>query len=298
MGTPWLHRYAILLAVCTSVLLMAGALVTSNHAGLSVPDWPLSYGKVMPRMTGGVLFEHGHRMVGTTVGLLTIGLLIGILRVERRTWMRKLGWVALAWVSTVGLLGGLTVKLLTPPPVSITHTCLAQLFFALTVTIAVFTSRSWHQGPEMVDDQGAPPLRTLAILTPILVLTQIALGAGFRHGAITILPHVIGAIVISLAVLMISVFALLQFPTHPTLRPAAKTLLIVTSIQIFFGLGAYFMKASTAESSPATIGITVAHVVTGALTLASSIVLAIQIRRNVRSVALQPAGSPQAAVQS
>src|SRR4051812_41947085 len=141
MGTPWLHRYAILLAVCTSVLLMAGALVTSNHAGLSVPDWPLSYGKVMPRMTGGVLFEHGHRMVGTTVGLLTIGLLIGILRVERRTWMRKLGWVALAWVSTVGLLGGLTVKLLTPPPVSITHTCLAQLFFALTVTIAVFTSR-------------------------------------------------------------------------------------------------------------------------------------------------------------
>src|ERR1700681_3609317 len=124
MENPWLHRYSILLAVCTLLLLVAGALVTSREAGLSVPDWPLSYGQVMPPMIGGVAFEHGHRMVATSVGLLTIGLLVWILRADRRTWMRKLGWVSLAWVSVVGLLGGLTVKLLTPPPVSITHTCL------------------------------------------------------------------------------------------------------------------------------------------------------------------------------
>src|ERR1700681_3591185 len=94
----WLHRYAVLLAVCTLFLVVAGASVTSKEAGLSVPDWPLSYGQVMPQMTGGVFFEHGHRMVGATVGMLTIGLLVWLLHAEKRPWMRKLGWVTLVWV--------------------------------------------------------------------------------------------------------------------------------------------------------------------------------------------------------
>src|SRR5580700_11462292 len=155
----WLHRYATLLAVCTLFLVVAGASVTSKEAGLSVPDWPLSYGQVMPQMTGGVLFEHGHRMVGATVGILTIGLLVWLLRAEKRAWMRRLGWVTLVAVIVVGLLGGLTVKLLTPPPVSMTHTCLAQLFFSLTVAMAVFTSQSFLAGPDLVDDHGWPSLR-------------------------------------------------------------------------------------------------------------------------------------------
>src|SRR5947209_126084 len=135
MESPWLHRYAILLAVCTLFLVVAGASVTSKEAGLSVPDWPLSYGQVMPQMTGGVFFEHGHRMIGATVGMLTIGLALWIWRTDKRTWMRKLGWTALIWVIVVGAFGGLTVKLLLPPPVSVTHTCLAQLFFSMTVAI-------------------------------------------------------------------------------------------------------------------------------------------------------------------
>src|ERR1700681_4778369 len=125
----WLHRYAVLLAVCTLFLVVAGASVTSKEAGLSVPDWPLSYGQVMPPMVGGVFFEHGHRMVATTVGMLTIGLVIFLARAERRAWMRKLGWIALAAVVAQGVLGGLTVLLLLPPAVSISHACLAQLFF-------------------------------------------------------------------------------------------------------------------------------------------------------------------------
>ena len=93
MQNLWLHRYAIVLSVCTLFLVMAGASVTSKEAGLSVPDWPLSYGKVMPPMTGGVLFEHGHRLAGTIVGLLTIGLLVWVLIAEKRSWMRKFAWV-------------------------------------------------------------------------------------------------------------------------------------------------------------------------------------------------------------
>lgn len=298
MESPWLHRYALLLAASTLILLIAGASVTSKEAGLSVPDWPLSYGQIMPPMTGGVLFEHGHRMIGTAVGLLTIGLLIWLLRAETRSWMRKLGWVALAWVAVVGLLGGLTVKLMTPPPVSMTHTCLAQLFFSLTVAMAVFTSASWREGPEMVDDHGPASLRSLAILLPVVILAQIALGAGFRHGAMTVMPHMTGAAVVSLVVLLVSGFVLRQFPRHRTLRPAALALLGLTCVQVFLGLFAYLARLESPGPTTRTVVFTVAHVAVGALTLASSIVLAIQIRRNVRIPALEPADSSHAAAAS
>src|SRR5258708_19271919 len=128
----WLHRYAVLLAVCTLFLVVAGASVTSKEAGLSVPDWPLSYGQVMPQVSGGVFFEHGHRMVGTTVGFMTIILAVWIALVETRKWMKTLGWIALGAVIVQGGLGGMTVKLLLPPAVSVSHACLAQLFFSLT----------------------------------------------------------------------------------------------------------------------------------------------------------------------
>jgi len=142
MEKPWLHRYAILLAVCTLLLVAAGASVTSNQAGLSVPDWPLSYGKVMPEMKGGVFYEHGHRMIATLVGFLTVIMAIWLWRVEDRRWMRNLGLAALAAVIVQGVLGGMTVKYMLPKPVSISHACLAQLFFSTTVAIAIFTSPS------------------------------------------------------------------------------------------------------------------------------------------------------------
>jgi cytochrome c oxidase assembly protein subunit 15 len=90
-----LHRWSILLAFCTLLLVVAGGLVTSRDAGLSVPDWPLSYGKLMPPMEGGILYEHGHRMVATTVGLLTIVSVVWLFRSERRKWLRWLGVIAL-----------------------------------------------------------------------------------------------------------------------------------------------------------------------------------------------------------
>jgi heme A synthase len=215
--------------------------------------------------------------------MLTLGLLVWILRADKRLWMHKLGWVALVWVSVVGLLGGLTVKLLTPPPVSMTHTCLAQLFFSLTVLMAVFTSKSWQNGPDPVDDHGWPSLRTLAVVTPVLVLAQVALGAGFRHRAMTVMPHIVGAMVVSFVILLTGVFVLNQFPEHRTLKPAAITLLLATFVQVFLGVTAYVLGEQPATPKLPMILITVAHVAIGAITLASSIVLAIQVRRNVRA---------------
>jgi cytochrome c oxidase assembly protein subunit 15 len=235
----------------------------------------------MPPMVGGVLWEHGHRMVATFVGMLTVGLAIWLAVAEPRRWMRRLGWVALAAVIAQGLLGGLTVLLLLPPVVSVSHACLAQLFFSTAVAIAIFTSRGWHSGPRVVEDYGKPSLRSLSVVAVGLILAQIALGAGFRHGAIGILPHIIGAMIVSLAILILGAFVLHQFPEHETLRRAAKLLLAITLVQVFLGIETYFARLGAAEKPVPMLIFTIAHVATGALTLASSVVLAIQIWRNV-----------------
>src|SRR5260370_31662853 len=127
MHNVWLHRYTVVVAMCTLLLVVAGGIVASNDAGLSVPDWPLSYGKLMPKMEGGIFFEHGDRMVATAVGFLTIILAIWLWRSEQRRWMRRLGFIALAAVIAQGLLGGMTVIFMLPRPGGISHACLAQL---------------------------------------------------------------------------------------------------------------------------------------------------------------------------
>jgi heme a synthase len=285
MRNVWLHRYAVLWSFCTLFLVVAGGLVTSNDAGLSVPDWPLSYGKLMPPMEGNIFYEHGHRMVATTVGLLTIGMAIWLMRAERRRWLRNLGWLALAAVVTQGVLGGMTVIFMLPKPVSIGHACLAQLFFSTTVAIALFTSETWSRGPRMVVDAGAPPLHWLALAACLCVFMQLALGASARHKALGILPHVAGALLATGMVLWVSVRVLIRQAGHDALRRSALVLLFTTFLQIFLGIAAYMSRLATAEAPqpmPIMLGFTVAHVAVGALTLASSVVLAIQVFRHVR----------------
>src|ERR1041385_5978034 len=155
-----LNRFAILVAGATFCLIIAGALVTSHDAGLATPDWPLSNGQLFPKMVGNLFWEHGHRMVATTVGLLTIILTIYILAKEERSWVRCLGGFALVVVIAQGLLGGLTVKLMLPLPVSAAHATLAQLFFCTTASVAVFASRSWMEARVLSPEQkGTVPLR-------------------------------------------------------------------------------------------------------------------------------------------
>jgi len=282
MNHPWLHRYALLLAACTLFLVVAGALVTSNDAGLSVPDWPLSYGKLMPEMEGGIFWEHGHRMVATTVGLLTIGLAIWIARVERRRWMKQLAWTALAAVVAQGLLGGMTVLFLLPKPVSISHACHAQLFFSTTVAIALFTSAAWRRGGRAVEDSG---LHGLAIAVAASVFLQLALGAAARHQALGVLPHVLGAVLATGMVLWLVVRVLIRHADHDQLRKPALALLAIVVAQVFLGIGAYMSRIATLDAPqpmPVMVAFTVAHVAVGALTLAVSILLAIQIFRYVR----------------
>src|SRR5262249_990618 len=151
------------------------------------------------------------------------------------------------------------------------------LFFATTVAIATFTSKRWFVGPEPVADQGWPSLRSLAVVAPVLILIQIALGAAFRHGAMGLVPHVIGALTVTAAMLTVCAFVMHQFPDHETLKPAAIHLLGMTLFQIFLGIAAFWGRMVVETNPQAMLVTTILHVAGGGLTLACAVSLSIQI---------------------
>jgi heme a synthase len=278
-----LHRYSVFLALCTLVLVMAGATVTSKEAGLSVPDWPLSYGQVMPPMTGNIFYEHGHRMIASAVGFLTIILAVWLWRSNEPVWLKRLGWIALGLVIVQGTLGGLTVLYLLPPAVSILHACTAQAFFTLVCSIALFTSPGWKRPLIPMEDSGG--LRGMVLAMPISVFLQLALGAAYRHKMIGLVWHVGGAMAVAAIVFFVGIFALLQMRDQAQIRKWTVAALVVTGMQVFLGVAAYMARVATAEDPqpmPIMIWFTVAHVATGALTLATNTMLAIQVRRQVQ----------------
>ncbi len=295
-----LHRWSIVLACCTLLLVVAGGMVTSRDAGLSVPDWPLSYGKLMPPMEGGILYEHGHRMIATTVGMFTIVSMVWLLRAEKRRWLRVLGIVALLAVITQGVLGGITVLYLLPWYVSSAHASLAQLFFSTTVAIALFTSKWWIDGPAVIDEDTSHPIRTLSVAAPVAVLCQLALGAAARHKAIGSIFHICGSPIVTGVVLWISLRILLHYAGNRELRRGAITLISITFCQVFLGIAAYMTRIAYADAvqpMPLMVTFTVLHVAVGALTMASSVALAILVRRNLTSTEVRvPSGRAAVAV--
>ena len=280
-----LHRFAILLAFWTLLLVVAGGLVTSNDAGLSVPDWPLSYGKLMPKMEGGIFYEHGHRMVATFDGLLMVAMCLWLWMKDARRWMKWLGTAAVIAGVFQGVLGGLTVIYLLPPAISVSHACLAQLYFSTTVAMVLFTSREWLAGSREITEKQDAPIRVLAIMVPLCVLGQLALGAAARHKALGTIWHICGSSIVTGAVLWFAVRILLHYPDHPALRKSAIALLGITFLQVFLGIAAYMSRIATVDAPqpmPIMILFTVLHVATGALTMAASVIAAIEVYRNVR----------------
>ena len=292
----WLHRYAVFVAASTVLLIVAGGLVTSTGSGLSVPDWPTTYGWSMftfplDKMVGGIFYEHSHRLLASSVGMFTIGLVVWLWLVERRFWLRRLGLLALGAVCAQGLLGGLTVLFFLPAAVSIAHAGLAQIFFCSVASIALFTSRSWQTGGGVraVDDR---ILRLVASVTTAAIYVQILIGATMRHTeaglAIPDFPLVFGGLVPSqwtvkiavhyahrLGALIVAsaIFATAGHVWHhhrlqPELtRPVAVAVFLVV-LQITLG-------GLTVLSRRAVV-INTAHVVTGALLLATSLVISLR----------------------
>lgn len=175
-----LHLFALVCVFATLFLLSAGGLVTSTASGLAVPDWPLSYGKVLPPMVGGIFYEHGHRMIATGVGFLTVLLALSLAWKEPRPWVKKLGWAALGVVILQGVLGGLTVLFHLPSYISAGHATLGQIFFCLVTTLAVVTSPAWLRPAEDATPISSP-LLWLGPLFSLAFLGQLILGAFVRH---------------------------------------------------------------------------------------------------------------------
>ena len=270
-----LHHYAVFTACSTFLLLIAGALVTSNQAGLSIPDWPLAYGSIHPPMVGGIIFEWSHRVMAASVGFLTIVLASWIWVAEKRPWMRWLGFAALGGVIAQGILGGLTVRMFQPPAVSAAHATLAQLFFSTVVAIAVFTSAWWQTPVTEVDDSGTPRVRSLAVWSCVAIFLQLILGAAFRHNGFGIIPHLIGAVVVTILVFMTAGALKRRFPGVAPLRNCAKILHMLIGVQLLLGAGAYWSRIYAArfpQPIPVMVTLTVIHTVTGALVLASMLV--------------------------
>ncbi|MBZ5644966.1 MAG: COX15/CtaA family protein [Acidobacteriia bacterium] len=284
MHNPSIHRYALVTACCTFLLLIAGALVTSNDAGLSIPDWPLAYGSLTPPMVGGIRYEFTHRVIATCIGILTIGLAVWLWRSEKRGWMRWMGVAALGGVIAQGILGGMTVRMFQPPPVSTAHATLAQLFFSTVVAIAVFTSPWWSREHLALEDPKSPSVRPLVVSTAVAVFLQLILGAAFRHKAFGIIPHLIGAVIVTMLIFMTAGALKRRFPHVPELRGCAKILHILIGVQLLLGGGAYWSRMYAAQfPQPIAImvALTVIHTVTGALVLAATLVTSLIVFRLV-----------------
>ena len=302
-----LHRFAKLVAACTVLLILAGSLVTSHDAGLSVPDWPTSYGWNMftfpPSMwVANIFYEHGHRLIASSVGLLTIILAVWIWLADSRRWLRWFGVAALGAVIAQGVLGGLTVLFFLPPAVSTAHAALAEIFFCMTVAIALFTSPGWIAGYAAGADPRVgpggpvgPTLRHLATATTVLIYLQILVGATMRHtGAGLAIPdfplmfgHVVpdhwsaaiaihfahraGALVVAAAAVATAAYTWRRYTDRAELAQPVLVLILLVAVQVTLGALTIISRRDPLTNS--------VHVVCGALVLTTSLVLALRTWR-------------------
>ena len=302
-----LHLFALLTAASTAVLIFAGGLVTSTGSGLSVPDWPNSYGWFMftfpiENWVGGIFYEHSHRLIASTVGFLILVLAFWLWRAEPRRWVRRLGFIALGAVITQGVLGGITVLWYLPDPISIAHASLAEIVFCLTTAIALVTSPGWRRGyargvsaPDLSSVAVAKEdriLQRLAIVTLAIVYVQIVVGATMRHtGAGLAIPdfpwmfghlipdhwdpkiavhfaHRVGALIVTLAIFATAGHVWYHHGQRRELVRPASLLAGFVVVQVTLGALTVLSKRE--------VWINSIHLVTGALVLATSIVLTLR----------------------
>jgi len=262
-GNRFLHLFAIAVGLLILTMIVAGGLVTSQDAGDSVPDWPLSYGSVYPaqQMVGNVRYEHTHRMIGWALGLMVIALAAGLQFAEKRRAIMRMGWIALLWVCLLGGLGGLRVMLISKPGVqdammnffavfgvhsvqtarvvvTVVHTALAQSFLCFVAVLAVTLSRGWINAPSPIRSTQTASLRRLAIITVAMILIQLIFGAIRRHtdALLPLVLHLIGAGLVMLHVALLFMRIRVDFSAVAPLRKTAGWLMFLTGSQILLGL--------------------------------------------------------------
>jgi cytochrome c oxidase assembly protein subunit 15 len=291
---PGVHKFSVFVVCWTVFLFIAGALVTSNDAALAVPDWPLSFHKFFPEMTGGVFYEHGHRMIAGVLAALTVVLAVVVWRTEERRWLRWFAVIAVGGVLAQAILGGQVVIQLLHYWLPVIHACFAQIVFAAVLSIAVFTSKWWVSERLQLEDAGSPPMHTVAIINATVIYLQVILGAGFRHQYLPIWPHMAGALIVLGVVIWTAVVLRKRFGNSPELSRARALLHAIFGVQFLLGLAAYWSRLSTANAPqpmPVMVTLTVIHTVLGAILFAFSVLIVLLCYR------LIPAKGRQAAAQ-
>ncbi len=278
---PGLHLYAIFVAGATFVLIIAGALVTSNDAALSIPSWPGPL-RWPAHLGPGGQYELGHRYVAGTVSLLTVILALWLWRRDGRPQVRRLGGIAVLTLIGQAALGGITVLFELPVIVSVSHACLAQIFFCIMVSLALFTGETWDFHEPRLEDSASPTLRQLAVAATGAVFIQLVLGAAFRHKGFGIIPHVLGAGAVTVTIVWLVGRILTRHREEPRLRRPAIWLGVLLALQLALGVASYWMLAAfrnAPQPLPPVVGVTTAHVAVGALVLAASLVITYQAFR-------------------
>ena len=274
---PVVHRLAVFTVGWTVLLFVAGALVTSNDAALSVPDWPTSHGSYLPpleTLRGGALIEFSHRMIAGTLGILMLILAVLLWEKEERGWLRWFGVIAVAGVAVQAVLGGQVVLRLLHYWLPVIHACFAQIVFGAVLGIAVLTSRWWVTERAQLEDKGSPSIHALAGLTALVIYLQVILGAGFRHKEIPIWPHVAGAFVVLGVVTWTAVALRKRFAESRELSKARILLHAIVGTQLLLGFAAWWSRLSTADAPqpmPVMVTLTVIHTVVGALLFALAV---------------------------
>lgn len=281
----WPHRLAVALACATFPLLFIGGLVTSKGAGLAVPDWPTSFGYNMflypwSKMVGGIFYEHSHRLVASTVGFLTIILAGTFWFTEARAWLRWLGVAALGLVIAQGVLGGLRVVML-QQPLAIVHGAFAQAFFALAVSLAVFTSAGWRDAPGKGILTDGVRLRRLGAITTGLIYIQAIFGAVLRYTGERIDAHLLFAGLVALHVIFIVIRVARTNARQAAVARPAFWLAILLGLQLLLGMAAYLGKFTPMLRLPADLLVilTTTHLVIGASMLATALLLTLRCYR-------------------
>jgi len=284
-ASVWPHRLAVVLACATFPLLFVGGLVTSKGAGLAVPDWPTTFGYNMflypwSKMVGNIFYEHSHRLVASAVGLLTISLTVAFWLRERRHWLRWLGVAALLLVILQGVIGGLRVVLL-ENTLAIFHAALAQAFFALTVSLAIFTSAEWSVEPQDKPIADGGRLGRLCAVTTGLIYVQAIFGAVLRHTGERVDAHLFFAALVALHVVLVLVRIMKFHGDLPKLTRPAYVLGALLLLQLMLGIGSYFGKFTSMLGLPmgTLVVLTTTHLIMGALMLATSLMLTLRAYR-------------------
>ena len=283
----WVAIFARVGVAATLLLLAVGGLVTSKGVGLAVVDWPNSYGYNMflfplSRMTGGIYYEHAHRLFGALVGLTTVVLAVLLQRTDERAWVRRLGWAAVAMVIVQGLLGGLrvtgrftfdAVRLEPNITLAVVHGVLAQVFLGTMISLAVFTSRDWRRAyaPERSPSRIEKVLRTTLVG---LLIVQIVLGAVQRHLDRGLTLHIVMAVVVALVALPSGARAWVLHPSERRLWFFGHAVTDGTIFQVVLGLATWVATLSM-DYSRFEVGVATLHQWFGAALFASAVALAL-----------------------